>query len=167
MIEYHFTKLDYSDRAGCPLFGAVIFGIVLALVILIKMFVEIYRKRCSFSAMSISKKFHLFIPLVSVVLVLGITFFNYWPTLKYSRYLPFESEENSVMLSGQIELISPVLNSPNYTIGDEKISYFASIVKIDGKEFYFLTAEGLSTGMRVEINYLPQSHMVLDCAQLE
>lgn len=128
---------------------------------------DIYRKRSSFSSKSIGGKLRFFIPLLSVALVLGITFYNYWPTVKYSRYLPFESEDNSVTLIGQVELISPVLNSPKYTIGDEKVARFASIVEIDGKKFYFLTAEGLSIGMRVEINYLPRSHMVLDCVQLE
>lgn len=41
------------------------------------------------------------------------------------------------------------------------------IVEIDGEKFYIITADGFEIGMTVEINYLPRSHMVLDCIQIE
>ena len=167
MIQYHFTKYDYSSGAVRPLLIGVAFCTILSLYLLLKIFIDIRRKRKDFHTMTIGGKLRLFIPVLSIIYLFVFLMTFIWPTLKYSRYLPFESEEEAVIFSGQIECISPVLHSPKYTIGDEKLPCVASIVTINGEEFYFLTADGLNIGMSVEISYLPQSHMVLDCEQIE
>ena len=167
MIEYHFTKYDYSSGAVRPLVIGVVFCTALSLYLLIKMFIDMHRRRKEFCSFTVKEKLQLCVPILSVAYIAFFVMSYIWPTLKYSRFLPLESEYDSISFYGQIECISPVQHSPKFTIGDEKVPRVASIVNIDGKEFYFLTAEGLSTGMRVEINYLPRSHMVLDCVQIE
>lgn len=163
MVEYHFTIFDYSSSAGRPLLIGIIFCVALSVFLLVKMIVDIFRKRKAFPTMPIGKKLSLFIPMLSIMYLAFFLAAYIWPTWKYSMYLPFEKEEDSVSLCGQIDRIMPVQNSPRYTIGDDSENRFASIVTIDGEGFYFLTAEGLKEGTTVEINYLPRSHMVLDC----
>lgn len=139
---------------------------------LIKMIVQIHKSRSTGKLDLIPLIFPVVITVIAVVgNILGPT----WPTLQYSRFLPFESEEDSIVLSGQIESLSPVpymrfiIDGKNYG-GASKWQYDGagpSIIRVNGENFYIVTAAGLTVGSRITIRYLPKSRMVLDCVQLE
>lgn len=165
MLEYHFSISDYSSSAVKGLFFWLITGCLIIGFSVVKGIISSHRhNRAEFQIMSPGRKalylLRSFAPLAGM---LAFFFATTWPTAKYSIYLPSESVEDAIYTSGEIERISSVTGSPKYHIGDGKTAYLASMVTIDGEEFYFLTAEGLKEGMTVEINYLPRSRMVLDC----
>lgn len=165
MLEYHFSISDYSSSAVKGMFFWLITGCLIIGFSVVKGIISSHRhNRAEFQIMSPGRKalylLRSFAPLAGM---LAFFFATTWPTAKYSIYLPSESVEDAIYTSGEIERISSVTGSPKYHIGDDKTAHLASMVTIDGEEFYFLTAEGLKEGMTVEINYLPRSRMVLDC----
>lgn len=176
MIEYHFSKDDYLSNAFYPLLLGFIFASAIVLFVFVKTCVQIHKARSSGSIRTLSSLLKLIGP--SVLSIIGVIAFGIgpvWPTFQYSRYLPFESEKDSVALLGQIEGLSPVPGI-KFKIGDETYAALneaqytgdgPSIVSIDGQKFYIVTAGGLNVGSYVKIIYLPRSHMVLDCIQIE
>lgn len=165
MGELHFSISDYSASAinGMLLWG--ISGCIIIGFVVIKEAVTAIRKNgAGFSTMSTYDKITLLLrSIIPAVLVFAFFFLHTWSTLKHSRFLPTESTEDGVSISGEIEQISAVFGSPQYHIGDDPTAYLASFVRIQGEEYYFLTADGLEKGMFVTIRYLPRSNMVLDC----
>ena len=121
-------------------------------------------RKAEFSCLSFRKKFNTLLRLFLPLAAMFVFFVSFtWPTFQYSRYLSSESIEDAVATAGTIDRVSAVFASPKYHIGDDQTAYLASIVTIDGEKYYFLTADGLQSGQQVRINYLPKSHMVLDC----
>ena len=172
MVEYHFTRADYMKDSFYAVMVGLAFAALIILYTLIKMIVQIHKSRSTGKLDLIPLIFPVVITVIAVVgNILGPT----WPTLQYSRFLPFESEEDSIVLSGQIESLSPVpymrfiIDGKNYG-GASKWQYDGagpSIIRVNGENFYIVTAAGLTVGSRITIRYLPKSHMVLDCVQLE
>lgn len=123
-----------------------------------------------------------FTPLLSIIMTASFLAFSIWPTFRYQMYLPFESEEKACTFYGKIDGIQPA-PSMKYHVGDETYStpglFYSgdakrpplgrgpSILKSDDKEFYIINAEGVREGMWMKITYLPRSHMVLDCVQID
>ena len=171
MVEYHFTRADYMKDAFYAVMVGLAFAALIILYTLIKMIVQIHKSRSTGKLDLIPLIFPVVITVIAVVgNILGPT----WPTLQYSRFLPFESEEDSIVLSGQIESLSPVpymrfiIDGKNYG-GASKWQYDGagpSIIRVNGENFYIVTAAGLTVGSRITIRYLPKSHMVLDCTLL-
>ena len=172
MVEYHFTRADYMKDAFYAVMVGLAFAALIILYTLIKMIVQIHKSRSTGKLDLIPLIFPVVITVIAVVgNILGPT----WQTLQYGRFLPFDSEEDSIVLSGQIESLSPVpymrfiIDGKNYG-GASKWQYDGagpSIIRVNGENFYIVTAAGLTVGSRITIRYLPKSHMVLDCVQLE
>ena len=81
-------------------------------------------------------------------------------SLKYTIHLVREKETDSLYTEGTVISITPISNSPRYSTAEDNVVR-ASIVNIDGKNYYFMTAEGLFIGETIGIEYLPNSHIVL------
>ena len=168
MPDFHFSISDYTSSAVDGLILWLIGCAVVCVMAVKDTVVSLWRKRAEFRIMSVRKKaWFLLRKLRAVVGVLIFLIITVWPTAKYSMYLPFESTEDAIYTSGEIDHISAVACSPRYSIGNDSTPYFASIVSVGGEKYYFLTADGLKEGMTIEINYLPRSHMVLDCISNE
>lgn len=165
MTELHFSISDYSSSAGSSmLFWAISGCVIIGLAIVKDAVVFLRNRKAEFSCMSFRKKFNTLLRLFLPLAAMFVFFVSFtWPTFRYSRYLSSESIEDTVSNAGTIDRISAVFASPKYHIGDDQTAYLASIVTINGEKYYFLTADGLQIGQQVRINYLPKSHMVLDC----
>lgn len=165
MQELHCSISDYSASAiNGMLFWSISGCIIIGFVVIKEAITAIKNNGAAFSTMSTCDKIIMLSrSILPVILVFAFFFLHTWPTLKHSRFLPTESTEDGISLSGEIEQISAVFGSPKYHIGDDPTAYLASLVRIRGEEYYFLTADGLENGMFVAIRYLPRSHMVLDC----
>ena len=166
-MEYHFSISDYSSSAVRGMLLWAIGGcVVIGFVIIKETVTAIRNKGVEYTVMSVWEKIvFLFRYLWPLVGVLVFFFFRTWPTFQYSRYLPFESAEDVIYSSGIIEDVAPVRFAPRFNIGDDPKSYEASIVTIDGEEYFFLTADGLQKHQPIDFSFLPRSRMVLDCIQ--
>ena len=100
----------------------------------------------------------LVIPIIASILFLSGTL----PTLRYTIFLLKEKPEESVQSIGEVERIEDAISSPRYYVPDEdKGIVRASIVRIDGNSYYFMTSNGLKIGDLIEVTYLPESRIVL------
>lgn len=98
------------------------------------------------------------IPLIAIILFLSGTI----PTLKYTVYLVNEKPEDSIQFTGNVEAIREAVSSPRYHVSDEDSNIVrASIVKLDGNDYYFMTAKGLNIGDSIIVTYLPKSRIAL------
>lgn len=166
MVQLHFEKSDYGGLKMTVMMLIVLAVVILTAVIaLIRMIVKLKTQKWELEFMTSEEKTKFWITPISAILVVVMMMPHLWGTLKYSVFLPFESEADAVTVTGAIQEISPVKDSPRYYINNGDQVYFASLVTVKDREYYFLTAKGLEEGMNVEINYLPRSHMVLDCVQ--
>ena len=164
MIDLHFEKSDYGGlRMTIMMFIVLAVVILTAVIALIRMIVKLKTQKWELEFMTSEEKTKFWITPISAILVVVMMMPHLWGTLKYSVFLPFESEVDAITVTGVIQDISPVKDSPRYYINNGDPVYFASLVTVKDQEYYFLTAKGLEEGMNVEINYLPRSHMVLDC----
>ena len=73
------------------------------------------------------------------------------------------AEEDAQYAEGYITSITEVPLSPRYSIQHSSETYRASLVELDGKTFYFLSAKGLKVGQEIAISFLPKCDMVLTC----
>ena len=169
MGELHFSISDYSAGAvDGLLFWAISGTVLIGGSILWDVFRFVRQGRAWFRSLSAWGKLGALLPELAPLLTVLVFFFSTtWPTLQYSCYLPSESAGDAVAAAGRIEQIADVAGSPRYHIGDDPTVYLADLVTIDGERYYFLTADGLRVGRKVEINYLPRSRMVLDCVSDE
>ncbi len=94
-----------------------------------------------------------------VLLAIYLIVFNA-PVLKYGIYLINENPNSFLVVEGRIDSIEEYSHSPKYTL--ESYVVYASIVTVDGEEYYFMTAENINIGENIEIIYLPNSHIVLE-----
>lgn len=84
------------------------------------------------------------------------------PTLKYTVYLVNEKPEDSIQFTGNVEAIREAVSSPRYHVSDEDSNIVrASIVKLDGNDYCFMTAKGLNIGDSIIVTYLPKSRIAL------
>ena len=165
-------QLDFSmDEYYAPAFEGELVGVIVCIVAILFILYEVIKSlRITMAARNSSKfdaLFEILFHLLSVAYVVAFFFTIIWPTFRYSMYLPFETEEHAIVEQGTITNISPVPYSPKFNIDSEKKPYFASYVKIEETQYYFLTADGLTPGMSVEFSYLPRSRMVLCCRTVE
>ena len=81
------------------------------------------------------------------------------PTLKYTVN---EKPAEAIQIAGTIDSIKEVASSPRYYLSDDDNHIVrASIVSIDGIKYYFMTAETLEVGDRIDVCFMPQSRVVL------
>lgn len=97
--------------------------------------------------------------LITLILLFGIHF----PTFRHGVFLPTVTEGEVQYRQGRVTTITDVPFSPRYSISDSSQTYRASLVWVDGEEFYFLCAEGLELGQEIVISFLPRCDMVLTC----
>lgn len=186
MIEHHFVKYDYLKGVFYPVLLGLVFVLFLSLFWLIKALIRLCEAKRECHLNSLRDYSSILVPPI-LYIIAGICayfamFSPLWPVFKYGKSLPFESEENTTSLCGKIESFSGVPNVRIY-VGDEiyinqsnyasKQEYTSSqaigpcFIRIGGEEFFIITAEGFEIGMTVEINYLPKTHMILDCVQVK
>lgn len=101
--------------------------------------------------------------LLAAVLGIVIIWSSQLPLLRFSYALPFEHEADLVTQIGVVEAVTEPNWSPNYSIGGSAAPHSAEIVTIDGTQYYFLDADGLQPGNKVEFRFFPQSRMVTYC----
>lgn len=80
-------------------------------------------------------------------------------TLMYGINLASESVDDAVECVGDVQSIEKVSQSPRYMHNGSVAR--ASIVKVGGKKFYFMSASEIKVGDKISITYLPKSTMVL------
>ena len=154
MVEYHFTRADYMKDAFYAVMVGLAFAALIILYTLIKMIVQIHKSRSTGKLDLIPLIFPVVITVIAVVgNILGPT----WPTLQYSRFLPFESEEDSIVLSGQIESLSPVpymrfiIDGKNYCgIAESNMAGIAAGLSTTGKVPFMSTFAMFAAGRAFE-----------------
>ena len=100
---------------------------------------------------------------LSCVITLICLFIFHYPTFRHGIFIPSVTENDVQHKQGYVTAISDVPFSPRYYISNSSQTYRASIVQIDGEDFYFLCAEGLEIGQEITISFLPKCDMVLTC----
>lgn len=104
---------------------------------------------------------------VSCLITLVIIFGVHFPTFRHGVFLPTVTEDEAQYSQGYVTAITDVPFSPRYSVSDSSQTYRASLVSINGKEFYFLCADGLEIGQEIIISFLPRCDMVLTCQIVE
>ena len=154
MLILECTRADYWQTAFVVPVLSIVFLLVLTLIALCKLVLS-YRDSeplCKPMVGAISC-------LITLVILFGVRF----PTLRHGIFLPTVTEDEVQYSQGYVTAISDVPFSPRYSISDSLQTYRASIVRVNGEEFYFLCAEGLEIGQEVVISFLPRCDMVLTC----
>ena len=100
---------------------------------------------------------------ISCLITMTFLFGAHFPTFRHGVFLPTVTEDDTQAIQGYVTAITDVPFSPRYSISDSPRTYRASLVCVDGKEFYFLCAEGLEIGQEIIISFLPKCDMVLTC----
>lgn len=135
-----------------PLIRGTIFGIIL-IVIVIKI-IKIPSNNMKYTIANI---------LSIVIFVLLII--NSILQLRYGIYLLHDDKNQYITISGEIENIDKVLQSPRYYYNDKPVH--ASIVTINGEKLYFMTIGDLEKGDYIEVAYLSKSSFVLNVKLLK
>lgn len=104
---------------------------------------------------------------VSCLITLTCLYGLHYPTFRHGIFLPAVTEDDAQYKQGYITAMTEVPFSPRYSISNSSQTYRASLVRIDGEEFYFLCAEGLEIGQEIVISFLPRCDMVLTCQVVE
>lgn len=154
MLILECSKADYWGTAFVVPLISIAFTLVLTLIALRKLLLS-YRDA--------DPLFKPILRAVSCLITMIWLFGVHFPTFRYGIFLPAASEDDAQCRQGYITSITGVPFSPRYSIQNGTETYRASIVQVDGDEFYFLHAEGLEVGQEIVISYLPRCDMVLTC----
>lgn len=152
------TKADYWGTAFVIPVLSIAFLLILSVIALWKL-VRSYRDA--------ELLFKPILGAVSALITLVILFAVHFPTFRRGILLPTVAEYEAQCTQGYVTAITDVPFSPRYSISGSSQTYRASLVSVYGKEFYFLSAEGLEVGQEVIITYLPQCDIVLTCRVVE
>ena len=165
LIQQSFAWDEYYKAA----FKGKFIGLLICVLIILsvvykisKIIIKQHKESQPRSMMTSEDAFALIGHLTSCAIIVLFIFTVIWPTFRYSMYLPFETEDCAIVGYGFVTDIAPVPNSPKFNVETDKKPHYASFVTISGAQYYFLTAEGLLPGMRIEFEYLPHSRMVLN-----
>ena len=104
---------------------------------------------------------------ISYLITLVFMFYVHYPTFRHGIFLPTVTEEDTQYRRGYITAITSVPFSPRYSISDSSKTYRASLLTINGKELYFLCAEGLEIGQEIIVTFLPRCDVVLTCQVID
>ena len=152
------TRDDYWG----PAFAIPLFSIVSICLITVVAFRNLF-----FSDHDLDQRRKLMCHVVSCMITLICLIGVHFPTFRHGIFLPIVQDDEPQSRQGYVTAITEVPLSPRYSISNGTETYRASLVQIDGDEFYFLSAEGLEVGQEIVISYLPQCSMVLTCQIIE
>lgn len=155
MVSFDYQEY-YHNSLTIPLFFCTI-TVFLAIfsLITLKRIMKLPRERAG-----VTHRFLVALPIsltctvsISILLVSMLS-------LKHGIYLLAEKPGQEEQWSGQVTKIESVPLSPRYKDGNGYIMR-ASIVTVEGKEFYFMSADDIAIGDHLQLSYLPHSNMVL------
>lgn len=154
MLILNCTKEDYWGTAFVIPVLSIAFLLILVLIDLWNL-IRSYRHSDSLRKPVLQTIFCL--------MTLAFLFYAHFPTLRHGVFLPVVTEKEVQYKQGYVTSIADVPFSPRYSISGGEETYRASLVLINGEEFYFLSAEGLEIGKEIVISFLPKCDMVLTC----
>ena len=115
-----------------------------------------------FRIVKISKDWVVRILLLVFISIAIVSFvFTQLHLLRRGVFLPFEDQQETVI--GTVQSVVRDPKSPRFSLGNGKKTSYAHMVEVDGRVYYCLTAEGISSGRQVELHFLPRSGVVLTC----
>ncbi len=141
---------DYNQYRSGSLVTPIIIGMVF-LILFIIIIIKIMRLPIEKDKITIKN--------ILVIIIFLLIILDSCLRLRYGIYLLYENKNQFTTISGRIDEIDNVFQSPRYYYNDEPVH--ASIVTIDGKKLYFMTRGNLKVGDYIEVEYLPKSTFVL------